>query len=74
VQNHDEPKLSVLEPGLLEEWDRVYIEVLRPGVVQADGTKKNTAKSILTKEELTISCVTPSKMEFDDIEELRETY
>jgi hypothetical protein len=74
AQNSEEPELSVLEPGLLEEWDRVYVEVFRPGVVQADGTKKNTVKSILTKEELTISCVTPSEMDFDDVEELREMY
>jgi hypothetical protein len=73
-KNHDEPELSVLEPGLLEEWDRVYVEVLRPSVVHTDGTKKNTPKSILTKEELTISCITPSEMELDDVEELRETY
>lgn len=73
----DEPELSVLSMELLNVWDKVYSDVFRPKVEEKSGRakkSKDSSKSMLTREELTISCVIPSGIAAEEVAALRETY
>jgi hypothetical protein len=63
--DHDEPRLALLTPELLDTWDKSYIDTYRPN---------KAAKDMLTQEELTISCATAHGVDDNASRALRSAY